>query len=308
MEFQITLTNVLVTLFYIIPGFILRKAKIVSEKELATASGILVYGGTPFLVINAFLQMEFSWKDFADMGIFFVVTFLLQAAFMAIIALILKKHFNESKYRLMTIGSVLGNVGFFGLPIVRAVFPDHPEVACFATMNMMSMNVLLFTFGVYCLTGDKKYISIKSALKNPTALGLYVALPLYIFGVRRFLPDALLSAVSSLSGITAPLCMIILGIRLASAPLREIFSNKLVYPAIILKLLIFPLFCYGLVYFLPFTNAFKSSILILAATPAGSVILNLAEMHHSETKMAANILFLSTVLCFLTIPVLVLLL
>ena len=58
MEFQITLTNVLVTLFYIIPGFLLRKAKIVSAKELGTASGILVYGGTPFLVINAFLQMD----------------------------------------------------------------------------------------------------------------------------------------------------------------------------------------------------------------------------------------------------------
>ena len=61
MEFRITLTNVLMTLFYIIPGFILRKAKIVSEKELGTLSGILIYAGTPFLVINAFLQMDFSW-------------------------------------------------------------------------------------------------------------------------------------------------------------------------------------------------------------------------------------------------------
>ena len=308
MEFQITLTNVLVTLFYIIPGFILRKAKIVSEKELATASGILVYGGTPFLVVNAFLQMDFNWKDFGNMGLFFVVTFVLQAAFMAVIALILKKKFRESKYRLMTIGSVLGNVGFFGLPIVRAVFPESPEVACFATMNMMSMNVLLFTFGVFCLTGDKKYISIKAALKNPTALGLYIALPLYVFGLKRFLPQALMGAVSTLSGMTAPLCMIILGIRLASAPLKDIFTNKLVYPAIALKLVAFPLFAYGMVYFLPFTNAFKSSILILAAAPAGSVILNLAEMHHGETKMAANILLLSTVFCFVTIPLLVLLL
>ncbi len=308
MEFQITLTNVLVTLFYIIPGFILRKAKIVSEKELATASGILVYGGTPFLVVNAFLQMDFNWKDFGNMGLFFVVTFVLQAAFMAVIALILKKKFRESKYRLMTIGSVLGNVGFFGLPIVRAVFPESPEVACFATMNMMSMNVLLFTFGVFCLTGDKKYISIKAALKNPTAIGLYVALPLYVFGLKRFLPQALMGAVSTLSGMTAPLCMIILGIRLASAPLKDIFTNKLVYPAIALKLVAFPLFAYGMVYFLPFTNAFKSSILILAAAPAGSVILNLAEMHHGETKMAANILLLSTVFCFVTIPLLVLLL
>ena len=308
MEFRITLTNVLMTLFYIIPGFVLRKAKIVSDKELGTLSGILIYAGTPFLVINAFLQMDFSWKDFGDMGLFFIMTFVLQAGFMALLWLQLRKKFGESRYRLMTIGSVLGNVGFFGLPIVRAVFPENPEVVCFATMNMMSMNILLFTVGVFCLTGDKKYISLKSALLNPTALGLVVALPLYIFGVKRFLPDAALTVVSTLGGLTAPLCMMILGIRLASAPLKDIFTNRLVYPAIALKLVAFPLFSYAIVYFLPFTNAFKSSILILAAAPAGSVILSLAEMHHGETKMAANILLLSTVLCFISIPLLVLLL
>ena len=308
MEFRITLTNVLMTLFYIIPGFVLRKAKIVSEKELGTLSGVLIYAGTPFLVVNAFLQMDFSWKDFGDMGLFVFVTFVLQAGFLAPLWLVLRRKFGESKYRLLVIGAVLGNVGFFGLPIVRAVFPDNPETVCFATMNMMSMNILLFTIGVYCLTGDKKYISLKSVFTNPTALGLYIALPLYFFGVKRFLPDAALTVVSTLSSMTAPLCMIILGIRLASAPLREIFTNKLVYPAVALKLLLFPLFCYAAVYFLPFTNAFKSSILILAAAPAGSVILSLAEMHHGETKMAANILLLSTVLCFITIPLLVLLL
>ena len=308
MEFRITLTNVLMTLFYIIPGFVLRKAKIVSDKELGTLSGILIYAGTPFLVINAFLQMDFSWKDFGDMGLFFIMTFVLQAGFMALLWLLLRKKFGESRYRLMTIGSVLGNVGFFGLPIVRAVFPENPEVVCFATMNMMSMNILLFTVGVFCLTGDKKYISLKSALLNPTALGLVVALPLYIFGVKHFLPDAALTVVSTLGGLTAPLCMMILGIRLASAPLKDIFTNRLVYPAIALKLVAFPLFSYAIVYFLPFTNAFKSSILILAAAPAGSVILSLAEMHHGETKMAANILLLSTVLCFISIPLLVLVL
>ncbi|MBR6321981.1 MAG: hypothetical protein IKR59_03845 [Lachnospiraceae bacterium] len=70
MEFQITLTNVLMTLFYIIPGFILRKTKVVSEKELGTASGILVYAGTPFLVINAFLKMGFSGSSSARWGSF----------------------------------------------------------------------------------------------------------------------------------------------------------------------------------------------------------------------------------------------
>jgi predicted permease len=73
------------------------------------------------------------------------------------------------------------------------------------------------------------------------------------------------------------------------------------------KLLVFPLFCYGAIYFLPLPMPFKASILILAGTPCASIILNLAEIHHSETEISANCVLVSTLLCIVTIPFLTLL-
>jgi predicted permease len=62
-----------------------------------------------------------------------------------------------------------------------------------------------------------------------------------------------------------------------------------------------------MVYFLPFfDNTFKTSILILSAVPCASVILNLAEMHHAEEEIAANCVLVSTLLCFITIPLMTL--
>ena len=75
-----------------------------------------------------------------------------------------------------------------------------------------------------------------------------------------------------------------------------------------IKLVVFPLFCYALVYFLPVPPVFRGSMLILGATPCASVILNLAEMHHNGQRLAASCALLSTLLSLLTIPLLSLLL
>ena len=101
--------------------------------------------------------MEFSWTDVGNMGIFFAVTFAAQCLFMLTVRLILgRRRFEIPKSRLLVMSSVMGNVGFFGLPIISAILPDHPEVACYTTVFSLSMNILAFTVGIYCLTGDKK--------------------------------------------------------------------------------------------------------------------------------------------------------
>ncbi len=307
-SFQITLTNVLVTLFYIIPGFVVCKMKKATPEHLPTMSAILVYAGTPFLVVRSFMRLPFSMETVWNMVWFFFATLITQAVFMLIVYGVIRKRANESKYRVMAIGSVVGNVGFFGMPVLTAIFPDNPLLACYSSIFMLTMNLLIFTVGVFCLTGDKKYMSLRSAIFNPTIFSFAIAIPVFVFGLGDHVPTVLKGAISTVGDMTTPLCMFILGIRLASAPLKDIFSRPIVYVTAALKLLIFPLFCYAAVYFLPLSDVFKASVLILSGMPCASVLLNLAEMHRSEMKMSANCLLVSTLLSFLTIPLLTFLL
>lgn len=308
MGFEIALTNVLITLLFILPGFALCKAKKADAEHLSSMSAVLIYVCSPCMIISSFLQLDFSLDGLGKMGLFFAVTLVLQIAFMVILYALFGKKYGDAKYRVCTIGSVMGNVGFFGLPVVRAMLPDNPEVACYSAVYVLSMNILVFTVGVFCLTSDKKYMSVKSALLNPSTLSFVVALPLYILGAKQFLPSPLVNAVNLLGNMTTPLCMFILGIRLGTVSLKKLFTRPFVYLTCACKLVVFPLFCYLCVAFVPWLDgAFKAAILILSSVPCASVILNLAEIHRSETELAANSVLLSTLLCFITIPLLVLL-
>lgn len=308
MGFTIALSNVLITLFYIFPGYVITKMKKATTDHLPTLSALLIYVGTPFMEISAFMSIKYTPSGLINMGIFFVITFLMQLLFILIFFFIFKSKFSDSKYRMLTIASVMGNVGFFGLPIVRALFPENPEVTAYSTIFAVSMNILVFTVGIFCLTGEKKYISIKSAFCNPNVFGLILALPFYFFGLKTILPSVLINAIEIIGNMTTPLCMFILGIRLASTPLKRIFARPIVYIIASMKLIVYPLFCYLLVYFLPIDPMIKASVLVLSATPCAAVILSLAEIHKSNAEIAANCILITTLFCFLTIPTLTLLL
>lgn len=308
MGFDVAFSNVLVTLFYILPGFIICKIKKASADHLPTLSGVLIYGCGPCMTVSAFLALDFSLRELANMGLFFVASLLLQAAFMALLFLIFCRGNGEMKYRILALGSVLGNVGFFGLPIVKALLPENPEVMCYAAVYVISMNILVFTVGVFFLTGKKESMTLRAAILNPTMLGFSIGLVLYILGANRFMPSLLTDSIGLLGNMTTPLCMIILGIRLATVPLKRLFTRPVVYLTCVGKLLLFPLFCYAAVMFLPLAPSFKASMLILSATPCASIIFNMAEIHRSETELSANCVLVSTLICFLTIPTLTLIL
>lgn len=308
MSFQLSLTNVLMTLFYILPGFLIGKMKKTSTAHLPTLSSVLVYICMPCLVISSLLSLEYSLEGLKYMGLFFLLTLIIQAAFILLVYLAIRKKSHVPKYRLMTVGMVLGNVGFFGLPIATALLPQNPEVASYSAVYSVSMNILLFTIGVFCVTGKKEYMSLKPAFLNPTMFGLSIGFPLYLLGANKVLPTLLINGVNVLGQLSTPLCMIILGIRLSAICLPKLFARPSVYAICFGKLVLFPLFAFFAVKFLPLPYAFKASMLILSATPCASVVFNIAEMHNCDAELSANCVLLSTLMCFLTIPPLMLLL
>lgn len=307
MEFKVALSTVLLTLMYIVPGYLLCKKKKASGDHLATMSAVLIYLLGPSMEVSSFVAMDYSLDNLKLMGEYFVVSLVIQCIFMAMLYSIFRKKFDDAKYRIMNIGMVLGNVGFFGLPIVKALLPNNPEVMCYSSIHVITMNVLVFTMGVYCLTMKKEYMTLKKALINPAMAGMVIAVPLYMTGAKNYLPEMVINAISLLGSMTTPVCMLILGIRLATVPFKKLFTRPMIYLICFGKMIVFPLFCYALVYFLPLQHALKASIVILSATPCASVILNLAEMHHSETELSANCILVSTLLSFITLPLISLL-
>ena len=121
------------------------------------------------------------------------------------------------------------------------------------------------------------------------------------------LPDTLNTIIGYLADMTAPLCMIILGMRFALAPMVQLFTDFRVYVSSVVKTLIFPLAVYLVL--LPFgmDEMLRVSLVLLSGMPAATINLNLAELYGADCKTAANSILMSTLLSIITIPVLMLL-
>ncbi|MBR6736825.1 MAG: AEC family transporter [Clostridia bacterium] len=306
--FETTLQNVILSLLFIIPGYIALKTKLVNINHSKTLSSILVYICSPGLIIGSFLKLDFSLINLVNMGWFMLITVFTQLVFMAILFFLFKKKHGDNRYKVLSIAAVCSNMGYFGMPIVNALFPNNPEVACYTSVYVITMNILLFTAGIYFLTGKKEYMSVKQAILNPATLSFFVGIILYVVGGKSFMPKVATDCINSLGNMCTPLSMIILGIRLASMNFKKIFGNILVYLVVAFKLIAFPLFSYLCVLFLPFDTVFKATMLILSAAPVASSVLNIAEMYGAEEEFSANVVMVSTLLSVITIPLLTLIL
>ena len=307
MYFSIVIPYVLWMLAYMLTGFVSVKAGWAETPHARSLSGLLIYVCGPAMFINAFQRMNYDPAQFRSIVLFFLVTLAIQAAVIGILCLLLRKRFDDARYRILSIATVLGNVGFLGLPLVTALFPGQPIVACYSTVYALSMNLVVFTLGVFLLTRDRRYMSLKAAVLNPTSLTILFSLPFYLLDIH--LPEAILDNLALLGRMSTPMCMFVLGMRLAAVDLKGLLTQPFSYIGSLMKLIAYPLAAYLMVRFLPgLDETFKACVLVLSAAPSGAIILSLAELHRREQENAASVLLMSTLLCVITIPLVMLIL
>ena len=307
MDFTTTLYNVLIMFFYMIPAFILIKVGKAEPHHAKTVSAILLYISFPCMIFNSFQSIEFDWDIIGNIFLFFLITLILITLNIGICFLILKKKYDQPKYRMLSIASALGNVGFLGAPLISGLYPNSPVVVCYSSIYTASMTIMGFTVGVYALTTNKNYMSLYSALYNQGTISIGIAVIIYL--TEWAFPKILGDAVTLLAKMSTPLCMHILGMRLATANFLTLFKRPFVYVTCFLKLIVFPLVSYLIVYFLPFLDEeFKSSIFILSGAPCAAVILSLAELYNTEQELSANVVLVSTIICVVTLPILTIIL
>lgn len=294
-------TTVAIMLVYMMIGFCLCKSGKAVVSHAKSLSAILIYILGPCMIINSFLGLEYSGENIIQIGIYFIVSLFVQVIFLGALYVVFSRKYNDSKYRILTVGAVLGNVGFLGMPVVASVFPGVPIVLVYSSINVMSMNLIVFTIGTFMITNDKKYISVKNAILNPTTIAIIISLPLFIFGIH--FPETIESGIGLLGKMVTPICMLILGMRLSEAKLKDIFTRPFVYATCLLKLVVFPIVAFLLVHWIPWINdACKTTVVVLAMTPAGAIIQSLSELYECEQEFAANVVLLTTIISVVTIP------
>ena len=304
--FTVTLVTVAVMLAYAVPGYLLSRFRAVKEEAIPAFAKVLMYVCQPCLTLYAFDRVEYSVDLLKEIGIFFAVTLLAQLIAILLFYAVVKGRGDDVAYRVSAVAAAFGNCAFMGVPLAEAALPDAPRAVLMSAIFFLTMSLLGWTLASYLITRNKRFVSVKSIFLNPSVLILVVALPLFFTHTK--LPSTVASAVEILGKMTTPLCMLIMGMRLARMSPRALIGRPVQYAAIGVKLIVFPLAVYGIAWLMPVPLYLKQTLLLLSACPVASVVLNFAEMHGAGQENAANVVLVSTGLSLLTIPLLSLLL
>lgn len=300
MSFTVTLTTVVIMFLYAVPGWLLIKSKLLKADAINTAVIILLYVCSPFQTLYTMQQIEYSPDILGELGVCSALAIGLMGLMLAAVYFALRGRQSDVTYRVCTAASACGNVGFIGIPLLQALLPDYPRAVAFSSVFSVAMNILMWTVVSFIITRDKKYMSARKIFINPMSLSMAVSL-VFFFARVRF-TGQLEGMIALLGRMATPMCMLILGMRLALMPIRPIFTRPIQYLAIGLKLIVFPLLALGVCRLIGMDARFTRTIYILCCVPVANVVLSFAEMLGEGQDTAANVMLLSTILSMLTIP------
>lgn len=304
MSLSITILEVGIMLLYAVPGFVLIKSKAVRPDSISAFAKLLMYVCQPCLSLYSFQKVSFSKDLSVNMLLFFILTLIIQVIIMAAFHFLLRKKYNDVRYRICNVAVCFGNCAFMGVPLVEAIMPDYPEAVIFSAMYALSMNVLGWTVASAIIARDSRYMKPAKIFLNPQVIVLPLAVFLYCTGYQ--FPDRFNDMITLMGKMTTPLCMIILGMRLATNTFKEVFGSPFQYMTVLVKQILMPLFALALVAMLPVDYDFKITMYILCACPVASVVLNFSEMIGCGQKTAANMTLLGTMMSVVTIPLMTL--
>ncbi len=303
--------NVLMFVVLALPGYVLIKGKILSQEQSGALSKLLMYVGMPFLILTSMINNVIFNKDL----ILTIIVVAVIAIIYTIVSFFISKPLSvmekqEKARGMMRFALVFSNNGFLGIPLAMAVFgADSMALMVVIIINIIT-NILMFTLGIYVISGDKSNISLKKALLNPVLIAFVIGLILNLLNVKAYFPEAVTFS-THFSNIVTPISMTILGMKMGGVKFLELFKSWKVYYVSAIKLIAMPiviaLAVFGVSLILP-QNIISVDVvigtLIAFAMPTAGLSSTFADGYNGDTKGAVAFTLCSTIFSIITIPVL----
>ena len=305
----IMLKNVVLFVTLALPGYLLVKAKVLDSQHSGVLSKLLMYVGMPFLILSGTVNnISFDKALIIKLILTSAVGIVFTFAMFFLSKPITAMEKSEKTRGMMRFCMAFSNNGFLGIPLAVAVFgADSPVMTVLVILNIIT-NILMYTLGVYLVSGDKSRISLKKAFLNPVLIAFIVGVVLNLMKVNTYIPE--ISTFSShFSGLVTPLSMTILGMKMAEIRFVSLFKSPRMYYVCSMKLVVFPCIILALLLAAKHLGAgiVDDSIIlgffIAFAMPTAGLASTFADGFGGDTENAVSMTLGTTVLSIFTIPI-----
>jgi predicted permease len=214
------------------------------------------------------------------------------------------RHYSVGLAGAFTCAVIFYNSGNFGLPVMELVFGKGSPAVALQTIVLVVQNTTTFGLGQLIIRGP--HIGWRRALveylKMPFLYAIALGLVLQRTGWQ--LPAPLARPIATAGDGLIPVALVTLGAQLGSITWHG--SKRPVAAATLLRLVGGPLIAFCLLKLLGWHGLLAQQLLISAAVPSAINAALLAIEFDSEPDFAAQTVFVTTLLCALTVAVTIL--
>jgi malate permease and related proteins len=203
----------------------------------------------------------------------------------------------------LILAAAWSNATYLGLPVVTAAFGEYMQRVPIL-FDLLALTPLLLTIGAKTASqyGGSRKIKIDpySLLKIPPlwagALGLVLNL------LKVPIPQVVLASCNLAASAVAPMMIFAVGLALRFSAISRL---PLVITTVVLKLGFAPALAFALAAFLGLKGRVNSAVIVEASMPTMVLTMVIADRYDLDTELLAQSIAVSTVLSFITIPLII---
>lgn len=298
--FTATLNQMLVLFIFMALGFFLNKKRLLPLDDSVVLSKLETYAFVPCLVFSVFCKYC-TVENFKQKWTYM----LYGAAVMAVslpIGIVLAKFFAKDGYlkKIYTYSFAVANFSFMGNAVVLGVFGE--KVLFDYMIFTLPLNLYVYSIGTASLIPTEKggKLSVKTFV-NPIFIALILGAVCGLLSVP--LPKFITTAISSAGACMSPLAMLLTGFVIGEYSLKTLASDKKVYLASVIRLIILPSTFMAVLLLLKTDKDIIRVALCATAMPLGLNTVVFPAAYGGNTTPGAGMALVSHLISVITIPV-----
>lgn len=289
------LNQIIIIFAAIVAGFACRKFSILKEEGAAALSNLVVKVVLPCYLFSAIVSSDAGVEN-REMFIAIVlsVAFFVVCGIAAVVTVkLLKAPKDDAGVYMFEV--LCSNATYMGIPVCAAALGSSAEF--YASIMCIIYNLICFSLGVFLLAGKASW---KRMINPPFVAG---ALATLLYALKVPVPGIITNAAAFIGQATSPCAMLVIGSVLASVPLRDMFSEWRAIPYVLIRLFGLAGLIWLLTRPLPVDDVLKGMLVLIAAMPAATNSTMLCTIYGGNRALSAKLIFLSTALSAITIPI-----
>lgn len=294
--------NIIFPIFALIAlGFVAQKR---FKMDSNTFAKINMYIFAPAIIFSNIYKTSVTWQLFGTILIYLLAFFVLMFGLGMGIARVL--NYPKGIRNAFTNSILFFNSGNYGLPVAEIAFQSNPLATTAQIFIMLIQTILMNTFGVFQSSAgrEKNRQALKNALMMPALYVLILVIIIKTFSIT--VPEFLMSPVENLAKGFIAVALLTLGVQLAEVKISTRIKDILISSCI--RLVLAPIIAFMFVNFMGVEGILAKVLILGVATPTAVNVAIIAREFDNEPEYASQIVFVSTLLSVITIPLLILLL